>query len=469
MLKYCPEHDRLVIRKNAALLLGSCAIQATTLSLVGHKLFAAPGEISPAIVTGSLLIAGQIQALDGYAFFLGSYHLSGIAALLRGGLDIGGGPGPRARAASFAVRLLLSFGLAQLMALFMGLVIYSSEINDHILADNRRANAQIVAKATTAVDGEIQAANDAVKTQSNRVEYLSKQTSILREHDIDPAGNAPEFQQAQQEINRLAEEKSKADDAVVTAQNFEAMELGGLKIAPQNSGIPGDGSRHKAALMAVENAKKHAAEIASALGAERARLDGLRKELGLANDAEKRRAHAELPAFEASLATEEERLAKFKLKVDNLDSGRADNIRRAVEHAADYVPLKQGFLAQLKAFKAIGREDGTIGTVMFLVDLVFMLLELGAVTVKAASYIPTDYSLLIAHRAFLNEVIAADDIEAALNKAPANENKSPAKSDTAPANDNKRGGTTPTASGAPVPPNPPPKRKRGRPRKTPLH
>lgn len=250
MLK-CPKHDVDNVRALSELLIASFLWQTTLLSLIGHRLFAAPGEVRPVLLLGAAGIALFVLLIDSYIFYRSGFEISGIDELRRGGLEVGGGNGPASKIGYLAARVVLSVGFAQLTAIFVALIIFAADIDARIQATYQKANARVLADATAIIDADIQRASVAVNTDAARVDSLSSQITTLRQHDIDPTSGAPQIQQAQEEFNQLLQEQTKADDAVVAAQNYATMERGGNKVGPA-SGIPGNGPRYKAAMEAVE-------------------------------------------------------------------------------------------------------------------------------------------------------------------------------------------------------------------------
>ena len=96
-------------------------------------------------------------------------------------------------------------------------------------------------------------------------------------------------------------------------------------------------------------------------------------------------------------------------------------------------------------------------------------LELAAVLVKVTSFVPTTYAALLARDAYLGVLRMANAMVAELN----GEEEPPFRRRAEPANDNRRGngedlGPDPLG-GLNDPPPQPPKRPRGRPRKSSLN
>jgi hypothetical protein len=132
-LRLCPPHDWENALAVAGLMILGLLYQSTLFALVGHQLWASPGQIRPEIVVGSIFIATFIMFIDSYMIMRSGWHLSGIAELRRAGLDISGGPVARIKAGLFlAFRIVLSIGLAQLTAVFVSLLIFGADVNSPI-------------------------------------------------------------------------------------------------------------------------------------------------------------------------------------------------------------------------------------------------------------------------------------------------------------------------------------------------
>jgi len=237
-------------------------------------------------------------------------------------------------------------------------------------------------------------------------------------------------------------------------------------------------SGHKAALETVETAKRRARELTSALDDARARLEALRGETATAAAAQQERSHSELPTYEKSLSSEESKLAGLKEQLATLVKDRPETIRRAVEAAADYVPMNKGFLAQLVALDEIGTENRKIGLVILLIDVVSFGLEMAAVLAKVCSYVPMKYSALLAANSYAAAVRIADELVAKLATSPKADVSIKEAPTSPPANDNENesedessgeAGNVPNEPEVPAvqdeSPAAPAKRGRGRPRK----
>jgi hypothetical protein len=463
MLQRCPPRDWGVAKGIS--LIGLCvAIYLTSLFfLMANKLFARPGQIRIEFLVPSLFFAIFIIVIDAYQINRTSWHLSGIAELRRGGLDISGGAAPRIKASFFlAIRIMLSIGLAQLTAIFVSLLIYGGDIDSPIEKNYREANKHLIGPATALVDAEIQRAADSVSAPSGRVATLSRQVEALRNAEIDPSANDPRVHQAQQEVQQLIDQNAKADEDVRNTETSVSNELGGLKGAE-----PGRGPRYRAAVQQLTDARARAQEITKQLNAARDRLDALRKRIPPPDDTSRQRSREQRLAFEKRLDAENAELSKLKEELAKLTRGRESAIRRAIENAPDHVGAENGFLAQLSELEHIAQKDAWIVFVIGLIDVVTFGLELSAVLAKVTSYVPTTYAALLARDAYMQAVRTVDDMTAELKTIDNSPDVVP--SDTPP--DDQQGpgassGPDPFANSNDPPPQPA-KRPRGRPRKYP--
>jgi len=468
-LRLCPPHDLSHVKATAELLVCTMLYQATLFAIISHRLFASPGEVRPTLILGSLFVAGFIMLIDAFCVIGSQWHLSGIEEFKRGGLDISGGPVARIKSRIFLLcRILLSIALAQLTAVFVSILVFQADISAETQRVYLQDNAHLIAGATALVDNDIRRASDAVSSQSARVDALSGQVTALRQNEIDPSEN-PETRQAQEEVAQLLVEKQKADDAVLAAKIFATNELGGIKGTDGNSGLAGNGPRHKAALQQIANAKAFAYEASRQLDAARARLDQIRKTLGTADDATRAQSRDALPEFSGNLIAENRTLSALKAQLGSLTRGREDAIRQAAERAPDHVKLDDGFLAQITALEQIASKDTRIAVIIGLIDVTSFGLELAAVLSMVTSFVPTTYSALIARDAYLRSVNMVDEVMRALDLSAKMadiefppRNKPPGSQGLGPV-------SGPTPGSPPDPPTQPPKRPRGRPRNNPLN
>lgn len=474
MLRQCPPQDYDNARAIAHIMVLTWAYQAALFFMIGQKLFTSGGELRPELLLVALFIATFILLIDSYMVMRSGWHLSGIAELKRGGLDISGGRGARIKANVFlAIRVLLSIGLAQLTAVFLSLLVFGADISAYNQSRYLRANADIIASASAQVDAEIRRVGEAVRVESASHSALSGQVLALRQNEVDPSANDPQMQQAQAELTQLVARKADADDEVRAAELFAANELGGVKGTAANSGRAGYGLRYRAASDRVANARAHAAAAERTLQAARVRVDNLRKQVASTDPGKKQQSHEQLPGFEHALAGESAELTRLQDQLAKLTRGREEAIRTAVENAPNHVGLDHGFLAQITALEHIAEGDSKIATIVILIDVVSFGFELAAVLAKVTSYVPTSYAALLARDVYLRIVRITDELVSDLERQrPAGKQPEPTASHAPPkakrmrkaANDNL---IQPIES-ADDPGAPPPRRPRGRPRKHPV-
>jgi hypothetical protein len=473
LLHFCPQRDQEIVLALALLMLTVWLYQTSLFAIVAHRLFAAPGQIRPELIVASAFIGAIVLQFDGFAMMRTGWILDGIKLLRKGGIDISGGIGERVKFGVFlCIRILLSIGIAQLTAIFLSLLIFGSDITARLQQANLNANAAVTSSSTALVDGEIQRARDAVNAESTQEVALATQVTALRQVQVDPSAGDAQVQLAQQVVAQLLAQKTAADQAVQQSETIASAELGGIK-SPETSGIPGDGPRRQAALEAAENAKDQDQQIGAALAAAQTRLDALHSQSLSRSQTTEQQSHAELPAFQNMLAVEDTKLAAMKNALAALEDHRDDAIRTAVEAAPGYVPYNNGLLAQITALDQIAHGNRKIEAVIILVDMTSFGFELAAVLAKVTSYVPTTYAALLARDSYMQVVRLVDEMMTELN---ASSGKPSRESEIippiVPPYATRRNAARPSPETDPFsnplgPLSATPKRRRGRPRKTP--
>lgn len=466
-LQLCPQRDWDIVRALGELMSFTWLYQAGLFYLTGQHLFGSPGQIRLDFVLISIFIATFILLIDSYMVMRSGWHLNGIQELKRAGLDISGGAAVRVKVGLFlAIRIGLSVALAQITAIIVALLFYGTDINARVHDRYLKANAVLIAETTALFDGEIQRGTEAVTAQNSRVAALSGQVRALRQNLIAPDANDKEIEAAQQEVLRLLERKTKADDDVRGAETFAANEFGGIKGAAGNSGQPGRGLRYRAAAEQVANAKARAETIERELQAARARLDALRSRASSSNQSVIERSRDQLPRFEQELAAENATLTRLNDKLAQRIAERENAIRDALEKAPSHVVLEAGFLGQVLALESIVQENFWTKFFVLLIDFVAFGFELAGVLAKITSFVPTTYATLLARDAYVGAIKIVDETIAELNAV---EDKKPNPPAGRPCDEPSGGQPTrvPDPSGGLNGSSVPPKRGRGRPRKHP--
>lgn len=416
-------------------------------------------------------LASYLVAIDVYAFNHSGDHQNGLRELKRGGLDLMGGAAESLRSYGYlAVRLVLSFGLAQLSAIAFALLWYGADISAQIDAIYQSRNAVLTEQMTSSVQADLKRLSDDRAGQAEHVKGLEAQVTALRQAVIDPSAGDPQVQEDQHELDQLLDQRTKAQDEIAKAEAFATSELGGVVSAAGNSGVAGAGPRYRAAMQRVADAKAHAQEIDNEISAARQRLDELHAKLGTANQAKQQNAHDQLPSFEKALAAAQGKLQALTDQLAQLTARRNTAIEERVRSAPNYVPRNTGTLARLKALENIANEDPKAGYTILVVELVAFGLELAFVMCKVFAYVPTTYSAQLAGDHYRRIVRIANEVAAETNQPPANDNGPDGEAGHDAVNDNQANGHAATgtegfslANGAAQPP----KRGRGRPRKHP--
>ena len=479
----CPPSDLEVFRILALIMLAMAAYQTAILSLIGHRVFSPDGQVSPVIVLVAGLIAAFVMGIDSFSFMRAGWVGAGEKDLARAGLDLRSGwPQQFKVAIAVTVRLVLAIGLAELLAIFLALIIFSADISARLNDRFTRANAAILGTVTKLVDEEIKRGEAAAAAQSIRVAGLTTGVRGLRDSLGDSSTN-PRVIAAQGEVDRASAAMTKADEDLRAAEGFAAAELSGVK-GPGYSGQPGRGPQRRAAEERIASAKSRLSSTERDLEAARTRLETARSEVSTSNEAVRTRAAGDLPHLETELATEDAKLAAARTHLADLVANRGRAIRRGIESTPEHVPYESGLIAQIRTLDQIADGDRKIQALILLMALVGFGFEMAAVLAKLTTHVPTVFAALTVRDHYMATVQIVDDMAAELDRrAAARQGKSeepdglgieiPLSVDVPPpSNDNPF-----AAASIEIPPiadelrtsEEPQKRKRGRPRKQSLH
>ena len=449
-LRECPASDWGNVRAIGVLMILVWCYQAGLLSIVAHQVLAPDGAFHPALVAGSAFIASLLLVIDSYCFLRASFHADGVRELARAGLDISGGWGVKLAAGLFlTLRILLSLGFAQLTGIFVSLYIFHADIAHEVDRRFQQNNAALISAATHRVDAQIQRTTEAEKAAAMRVDALENQLTTMRQGVIDPAAADSGVAEAQAEVRDLQAQRDRREAALRAAQIFASNELAGIKAAPGNSGVPGNGPVRAAAEERVQTATVERDDTVRELADARTRLEKLRQQARGADRGQL--AKAAIPQVERDLGAARQDLAGLRKQLADRIKGRDEAVRHEIENSPEQVGRGTGMLAQLVALRRIA-QDPEILAVILLIDLTSFGLELAAVLAKVTTFIPTTYALLLARNAYLRAVETADEIAATANKRDGQAGEG---------SETNWFGTGPGAASIA----PPPKRPRGRPRK----
>ena len=478
-LAKCPKRDHDTLGAVGWIMLFTAAYQTSLFTVVGHRLFSAPGRIDPVIVGVSAFVALFILQIDAFTIMRSGWHLNGIAELKRGGLDISGGLMARVKASCLLViRILLALGIAQLTAIFVSILVFGHDIDARIDSDNLQVNAPLVATATARADADIQRQRDDVTAVKADIAAREGEAEALRKREAELLAAEPKLQAQEDEITGLVAAKAKADDELQAAQGYAINEAAGIKGAPSNSGQVGEGILFRAASEKAANAKARVAELTTAIEDARTRLEDAKKRFAERTDAARRQLDNQLASITQAISDDNTRIATLNIQLDQLVRGRDAAIHTAVTSAPSYVPRKDGLLIQIAALRSIADGSPEIGIVIILIEVTSFGFELAAVLAKVTSFVPTGYAAYLARDAYMLTVSIVDAMAEQLERrtpaAPPEAEEAEPTPDLEPANDNaEESDALPDAAAfdgpedtPPTPPEPP-KRPRGRPRKVP--
>lgn len=410
-LKICPQRDHGIVMQDGALLIAICVYQAVIYSAVLEKTLSPSGQFRPELIALGIGLAFMVLLIDVVMVMTTSWVSAGEEALRRGGLALEINWPKRIQTWFFlAIRISITLISSQLTGMLTGILIFSADIESIVQHDYLAANASIIVSATSFVDGEIVRISAALKSETDHASSTSTQIDRIRGIAVDPTTADPNTRQILGEISQLEAEKVKASTARVQAQDFASNELAGLKNAPGNSGLQGNGPVRAAALEKVRHAADDEKRIDDELASARQRLDAIQKQSTSTSETARHRATGQLPEFQNALATEQDKIRDLQNQLARLTADRDEAIQRIVANDPNFHARDEGLVAQLKALRRVTEGDPTALMLVLLIDAFAFLLEAAVVCAKAFARVPTTYAALVARNCILSDVAIAEEV-----------------------------------------------------------
>ena len=401
ILARCPARDVGNVRTVTGLLLGVWLWQSALFAMVGHMMLARPGEISVAIVLAGVGLATIMLLIDSYVIVRSSWTFQGLAELKRGGLEIPGTLGAKAKnGVFFLVRLFVSLVMAQLMAVFLGILLFSKDIAADLDRQYHELNSSLISAQAEKLDARIAGLRKEQGNIAEQVKSLEDEKQGLRRNVLNPLADDPEIRIAVARAEELGDEKANAEQELSQARAFATNELAGIKGAPGNTGIVGSGPVRRAAEERIRNAERAVAMIAAQLSEADARLAKLRSESEAPGAEKKATAAVSLEQASSSASALAAKLQGIEDELRAKSDNREALIRQAVMDDPSFVGREDGFLARFMALKRL-TSDMSVLAVVLLLDAALFGIELAAVLAKMATFIPATYATLLARDDYL--------------------------------------------------------------------
>ncbi len=467
-----PADSATALRATTVLVATVMAYQTIVLALLALRLFDLSGPYQLLAPAASLGIAFMLAQLDVSVFIQASYFATGLHALRRfGGLDFEDHSHEALLKSvmGFVARGTIALAFSGLTAIAVGLLIYASDIDHFLDAENQAANRPAIIAGEQRADAGIEKAAASEAAQQTQVEALAKELATDRSAEVNPLLADPQIAAAQSDVDRLAGELSSTQAAADTAANMAADEAGGVQ-SSSTTGVAGRGPKTIAAEAKAATAASRAKEVAGELAAARARLGALTAQFSGDLDTIRQRAKAQAQSVAASLDDATAKLASFHATHDGLVTNRAATIKADVESAEGYNPPQRGLLAEMTALRALAEKPEVL-VVCLLVDGAALTLELAFVLSRALGGLtPTVYCAIWVRQTIVRVAQIAEDADFEMNLRRDPDDDDGSDPDITNSADHP-GPSGPVPNGGWNLPSPsngePPKRGRGRPRKYP--
>jgi hypothetical protein len=365
------------------------------------------GDSPASILVGvlpALLIAAAIILVD-HAMIQSHWLEAGLAAARRRGFAQPGASGPAAgfgRALRWltvgAARIGLSLSLAFSIATVMELQIFHSDITAQLAADQRAANAAILARAQSAIQARI----DATAAEAAQLEGPLAAAEARADSLAGRVADETEALSAAREVRiaQLEKDRDAAERLAYSDNRAQFAELHGERIDGVGTGKAGRGPQFHY----NEDDARLAADRAAKLSAEIAGLRQAPPPRGPDADA--------LDAARAAVATLRADHDRAVAERDRRASARSADVEAALRADPAYAPAADGLVARLGAMREL-EASFAVFAFTFAVKALLMMVEMAGLLTKLMLAAPGRYGL---RQALDFESDAADAIEAACDR-----------------------------------------------------
>ena len=349
--------------------------------------------VSDAVIVVIALVAAAVVLLIDIGIVQSDFHHHGLELARGRGLEVGNAKWAKARRFStVGLRLALSMTIAFAFATFFELRLFGTDIARQLETNYRSANATLFQDVQATYAQNIGRLEAEISRDNDRLDALTGQETEIQGKLLGTGDADPEMAPLLQTIAHLINARQAADEEAVRRSGDAVNEIYGVKETPKQSGKPGDGNLHKAALAHAALAKQESARLAQQIAAAQAQLADLRAR----RFREAQRSNADLTAALQRSTQEEE---SIRARRDDLTRQRKTMIadREAAvlaiaEARPEYVPRTDGFLARVEALETL-KQRPAVWWIAFWTTLVIMAIEISAVLSKVFFSVPTRYAV----------------------------------------------------------------------------
>lgn len=258
---------------------------------------------------------------------------------------------------------------------------------------------------------------------------------MLRATVIDPESDNTEFRAALDRVTALIEEKAEAQRQLTAAEQHAADELGGARL-PGTSGIPGYGPLRRAADEKIASARRKLQGVTRDIEEAQRQVETLREALKDTSLGKRSVAEAKLAEIATQRKAKEARLALVEAEFKKRERDRDDVVRTAFENDPAYQAKETGFLARLEGLDRISAQFH-VRFVVTIFHIGLFGIELAAVLAKIATFIPANYTTILAFSDLKDSAWWAMRLKEEIDRMHQGIGKEPLEDEPAPPSSNK--------------------------------
>ncbi len=411
LIERCPPRDRanvLMVGAILALVFGWLIfVYAGTL----HVLLRPEGRFEPWLLLFAVAVGVSLVLVEVQLIIKPSWLRQGEASLRRELPDLPPlAPAGFRSAAAMSVRFLETVPTAGLFAILASATIFATDAGDILKARAQSQNAPVAAAIEERIDAPLQQNLARQETLRARIAEDDRQIAALRNG---AAADSPELTQQLALVSRLTDSRSAAEAELSEAQQRATDELAGFP-GQGLSGREGAGPRYRAAVARTDDAAARISDLAQQLGAAQDRLAQLRRE---AEDLSRRtlaQSDLRLQGILDDRKAAEDQLATLAGEFQLLLAGRTAAVSAALQADPNARVPPQGVIARLGAIWEAATSNPESIMLFIFAHLLSLGLELGAVFAVTA-LMPTTYGRLLAFQEYEADHRVAETLARLLN------------------------------------------------------
>lgn len=396
LARTCPADEQHQIARVGSAVLFGLGMQATMVFAAAMVILGGGtyGLVGAALLT--VVICGVLFAFD-TLFVAGDWATQGVAYAGEYGIVCAGGK-PAKRWAGIATRWAMSGFIAWVLAVFLLLKLFAPDIGGQLAREYRAANAALIAAASARYDALVADLHARITRADQSLDALATERAQTMQSQT-AANEAGQEADLVGRLQTLAQRKAEAEAKLAEYRSSATAELAGAKIVAANSGLSGDGPKHKMYVALADQQAQLGQTLDTAIATAKHDLAALRAYRDAA--AQKRDRGNRDRVAEIDTEARQQTVARAALaeQFQALAGHRPAWIEAQLRANPQYTAEDNGLAARIQALWTLAETHPGVATLIVLLKIAAIMLETAGMVTKAFFTQCRVYALCVALRA----------------------------------------------------------------------